>query len=230
MRTRRQLVFAAFVVIVSIGLWAAASQENEPKKKRSPAYTITVALQVKSPFVADGRMTFADFAFRATFGNVVFVLDPYEGAGLMKQSDGRLLLTRHVFNDVDMGGGRHQPWVEKPWPKEFPASLVEGWVEREEEEDYEADEEGSDEWEDNFDETRYLPKTIGLGFQARFGQLEWFSKPGSRMLMDMRFEFAVAWKPLFVGKPVSLKLPYEGDYPEDKGEWRIEFIPQKKSR
>jgi len=55
-----------------------AQSRPAPKKTRiaSPAYTVLVALQTTSPFVGDGRMSFADFAFSATFKNVVFVFDP----------------------------------------------------------------------------------------------------------------------------------------------------------
>ena len=41
----------------------------------SPPYTIMVALSYESPFVDDGRSSFAEFAFSVTFRNVRFHYD-----------------------------------------------------------------------------------------------------------------------------------------------------------
>jgi len=224
MRTVRSLVFVALLLWAAPGLAAGSPPAKKPARHVSPPYTVMVALEMSSSFVPDGRMSFADLAFSATFKDVVFVIDL--GAGeqyaFFEKHDGKLFLTRVEFNDVAGPDERHRPWVEKPWPKEFSASLVEGWIERDEDEG-QVDADG-------IPLVPLVPETIKLGFYARFGllDLEWFSKLGSNVLSNMLFEFEVPWRQLVDGKPVSLKIPFEPDYPEDKGMWWIEFIPQKK--
>ncbi|OGD12088.1 MAG: hypothetical protein A2Y86_09230 [Candidatus Aminicenantes bacterium RBG_13_62_12] len=222
MRAIRHFIFAAVLLGCWAGLRGAPPQAKKPARRTSPPYTVMVSLQATSPFVPDGRMSIADLAFSATFKDVVFVYDPKGGAGMTERHDGKLLLTRHEFNDVAAPDDRHRPWVKKAWPMEFPASLVEGWVEREEEEPP----------KDLHDIpiVPLVPKSIKLGFYARFGllDLEWISKLGSNVLSNMLYEFEAPLWTLIDGKPVTLKFDYEGDYPEDSGVWWIEFIPPKK--
>jgi hypothetical protein len=217
-----------FILLTALLGARAGTLPGEPQAKKqgvrsSPPYTVLVSLQARSPFVADGRMSIADLAFSATFKDVVFYYERGKGPGVSEKYDGKLFLTQHEFNDVDDSGDRHRPWVKKEWPVEFPASLVGGWVEREEEPE-------TDPEVDDIPLVPLVPGTIKLGFHARFGllDLEWFSKLGSCVLSNMLFEFEVPWPPLLDGKPHTLKLPYEGDYPEDTGTWWIEFIPKKR--
>lgn len=221
MRIVWRLLFAALILGSWTGLRPEPSQTKKPARRVSPPYTVMVSLQAASPFVADGRMSIADLAFSATFKDVVFTYDHPRGVFLTEKHDGKLLLTRHEFNDVAGPDDRHKPWVKKPWPMEFPASLVEGWIEREEEPP-------KDPY--NIPLVPLVPDKVRLGFYARFGllDLEWFSKLGSCVLSNMLYEFEAPLWPLIEGKPVTLKFDYEGDYPEDTGQWWIEFIPQKK--
>ena len=222
--TIRDFAFAGALMGFLAGALSASSLAQKKPGRTSPAFTIMVALQTSSPFVGDGRMTFADFAFSATFEDVLFIYDPAGVLGFcsVKADKGKLFLTRREFNDVQEGDDRHKAWVEKEWPKEFPASL------------------GMDPAEiirnvprskDDMPLVPLVPpEEASLRFKAEFGLVDllWFSKLGSNALSDMSLDFKVPWLRLLDGKPVTLKLPYKGDDPEEKGEWWIEFIPKKK--
>jgi hypothetical protein len=194
---------------------------EQPARRVSLPYSVMVALEARSPFVADGRMSIADLVFSATFKEVVFFYDRDQGPGFMGDHNGKLFLTRHEFNDVEGGCDRHKPWVKKAWPLEFAASLVNGWIEREDEPA------ASD---DGIPLVPLVPGTVKIGFYARFGllDLEWFSELGSCVLSNMLYEFEAPWAPLLDGKPLTLKFPYQGDYAEDTGTWWIEFVPVRK--
>ncbi len=225
MNKKIRIACLAMLLAATHGAPGAAGPQQGPVRKISPPYTVMVALQATSPFVADGRMSIADLAFSATFKNVVVIVDRAQGAFLSRDYSAKVLLTRHEFNDVDSGDDRHRPWVKKPWPMEFPASLASGWVEKDDGKEAEIDEDV-----DDIPLAKLaIPKTIQLGFYARFGllDLEWISKLGTCVLSSMRFEFELEWRPLLDGKPVTLKLPYEGVFEEDQGTWWIEFIPEK---
>jgi hypothetical protein len=216
--------FAGALIGVFIGLLPASVLVQKKAERSSPPYTVVVALETTSPFVGDGRMTFADFAFSTTFKDVVFVFDPADQLEFcsVEAEEGKLFLTRHEFNDVQEGDDRHRPWVKKEWPKEFPASLS---VSPEEVfENAPADKDGLT------PVPLVPPKKVKLRFRAEFGlvDLSWFSKLGSNALSEMSFDFDVPWLELLGGKALTLKLPYESTEPEEKGEWWIEFIPKKK--
>ncbi|NLX18672.1 MAG: hypothetical protein GXY53_05235 [Desulfobulbus sp.] len=212
-------LFAAAVLFYGVApLLSAPLQAKKAGVRFSPKYTVMVSLQATSPYVPDGRMSFADLAFSATFKDVVFIYDPAHGAGFVENHDGKLLLTRREFNDVYDGESRHRPWIEKPWPAEFSASLLAS-----------SNEEDADEGDEDIPPLPLIPDKIGIGFYARFGllDLEWCSNLGSNVLSDMLFEFQVPLEQLMEGRPLSLNLPYQGAYAEDKGTWWIEFIPAK---
>ncbi len=222
-RIPRWIGAVGFLTLSTVILGAAVMA---PKAGRqvSPPYTVMVALEMQSPFVADGRMSFADLAFSATFTNVTFVYDPKGVPSFcsVKADEGKLFLTRHEFNDVEGGAERHKPWVKKPWPMKFPASLAMSRAEI----------------------VKYIPKegdaiplvplgvpgTATLFFTAKFGLLDlmWYSELGSNALSDTFLEFDAPWPKLIDGKPVTLKIPYAGSDPEEKGTWWIEFIPPQK--
>ncbi|MDW7761336.1 MAG: hypothetical protein SCM96_11975 [Acidobacteriota bacterium] len=220
-----RIIAGCVSLILLLGVWADLRPDPEQSKKSarrtSPPYTVMVAIEMSSPYVPDGRMTFADLAFSATFRDVVVFNDPARGAGIIEDQGGRLFLTRHAFNDVYDGAERHKPWVEKAWPNEFAASLLSGWSEKDEDE-VTLDMEG-------MPIAPLVKETVKIGFLARFGllDLEWISKLGSNVLSNMLFEFQAPLNPLLEGKPLTLKFPYEGGDPEDHGEWWIEFIPKK---
>jgi len=223
-RITKHFALAGALLGVFIGLLPASVFAQKKTERKSPPYTVVVALETTSPFVGDGRMTLADFAFSATFKDVFFVFDPAEAFEFcsIEAEDGKLFLTRHEFNDVQEGDDRHRPWVKKEWPKEFPASFN---VSMEQNiTTAPADKDGL------AIVPLVPPEKVKLRFHAEFGLLDlvWFSKLGSNALSDMFFEFEVPWLELLSGKPLTLKLPYEGNDPEEKGVWWIEFIPKKK--
>jgi hypothetical protein len=207
-----------------IGLMPMTAHAEKVLERKSPPYTVMVALEVTSPFVGDGRMNFANLAFSTTFKDLIFVFDPGAILGFcsVEGEEGKILLTRHEFNDVQEGDDRHRPWVKKEWPMEFPASLSTA-----------PDEmiENTPTSDDGLPLVPLAPPSmVKLRFHAEFGllDLKWYSKLGSNVLSDMSFDFDVPWPQLLEGKPLTLKLPYQADYAEEKGEWWIEFIPKGK--
>ena len=223
-RLIKLVLLAGMVLGALAALRPASAPENKAPIRPSQTYTIVVSLQAASPFVPDGRMSIADLAFSATFKDVVLIFGTSlpESYDFVEQHEGELFLTRHEFNDVEGGCERHAPWVKKPWPMKFRASLIPSWIEK--------DEEDADAERDLDELVPLVPERIKFGFCAHFGllDLEWFSKLGSCVLSSMKYDFEVPREPLLEGKPVSLKLPYEEGDPEDKGMWWIEFIPKTK--
>jgi hypothetical protein len=217
LRTIVGCISVVFLLGVGADLRPDPEQSRKSARRTSPPYTVMVALEMSSPYVPDGRMTFADLAFSATFKDVVVFNDPAHGSGIIEDHGGRLFLTRYEFNDVYDGDERHKPWVEKPWPTEFSASLLSGWSEKEEDEILDSE---------GIPIVPLIKETVKIGFYARFGLIEhqWISKLGSNVLSNMLFEFQAPLNPLLEGKPLTLKFPYEGD-PEDHGQWWVEFIP-----
>jgi len=213
---RRRLVLMAVLLLVSVYVPGINASE-------SPPYTVMIALEFTSPFVPDGRMSFSDFAFSATFYHVTFEFDPHDplGACSVNAEKGKLILTRHAFNDVQEGDDRHRPWVKKEWPQEFPAVLgmaADPIVET-------VPNDKSD-----IPLVPLVPEKVKLRFKGAFGLLDlmWYSKLGSCSLDDMYFEFEVPWQKLLAGKAHTVKLPYQGSDPEETGSWWIEFIPERK--
>jgi hypothetical protein len=223
MRVAGRCAFALSFLGASAGLTPTPAYAGKEIGRQSPTYTVMVALEVRSPFVGDGRMTFANLAFSATFRDMVFVFDPRATLAVcsVEGRSGTLALTRREFNDVQEGDDRHRPWVKKEWPKEFAASLGPAPSELLK---YAAT--GKD---DLALVPLAPPPKVKLRFRAEFGllDLQWYSKLGSSALSDMYLEFDAPWLQLLDGKPATLKVPYEGSDPEEKGEWWIEFIPKR---
>jgi len=80
MKTRitKHLAIAGVIMGIFVGLLPASIIDGKVAVRKSPPYTVVVALETTSPFVGDGRMTFAEFAFSATFKDVLFVFNPAE--------------------------------------------------------------------------------------------------------------------------------------------------------
>jgi len=203
---------AVTIVGILAGLAMAAPSTPKTARRISPLYTVMVALEMRSPFVGDGRMSFADLAFSATFKNVTFIYDPAAALSFCSVE----------ADDVQEGDDRHRPWVKKAWPMEFPALLT---MSRAELVKYAPKDKDAIPLV-----PLVVPKTATLFFTAKFGLLDlmWYSKLGSNALSDTFLEFDAPWPDLLDGKPVTIKIPYEGSDPEEKGTWWIEFIPPKK--
>ncbi len=218
-RTAPPIVLGAATIVA----FSAAVAQTRPPSESSP-YNVMVALDMSSPYVPDGRMSFAALAFSATFKNVVFRWNPRTGP-LVDAPTGRLWLTAREFNEVNDDGDRHRPWVTKPWPKEFEAGLVladDPVVPLRRPGRTPAD-------DGDIPLVPLVPGSVRLRFMAHFGltDLQWYSKIGSNALSSMEAEFEVPWQSLMNSRPITVKVPFEGD-PEEKGTWWIELLPQPK--
>jgi hypothetical protein len=222
MRAAGRCAFALSLLGVLTALTPREAQAGRPVERKSPPYTVVIALEVRSPFVGDGRMTFADLAFSATFKDTVFVFDPRATLAVcsVQGPAGTLSLTRRRFNDVQEGDDRHRPWVKKEWPTEHAAVLGT------------APSELAKYAPAGKDDLPLVPLApppkVKLRFRAEFGllDLQWYSKLGSNALSDMYLDFDAPWLQLLEGRPLTLKLPYEGTDADETGEWWIEFVPQ----
>jgi hypothetical protein len=177
-------------------------------------------LSAQSPFVPDGRMSLAELAFTVVFSPIVFEFDadedPLLGRSQVNTDKGKGTLSRLVLNDVQKGEERLSPAFLTARPRDFPAGLA---VESEPTEEDEA-----------ASKSRNPPEKVRLGFWTELGAspVKWGSPLGSAELGDFRLVFEVPFRRLLEGRPYTATLPYEGRFPEDKGTWRIEFLPAAK--
>jgi hypothetical protein len=71
---------------------------------------------------------------------------------------------------------------------------------------------------------------LPLQFRTSWGRdmMAWDYEVGHSYLEEIGFEMVIVnWLDLWHGRPVTLEFPYVGAFPEDRGSWWIEFIPQK---
>jgi hypothetical protein len=198
---------------------AAPRPAAQPEKavRSSPPYTISLELSTQSPFVPDGRMSLAELSFRVVFSPAVFEFDadedPLLGRSQVNTDNGKGILSRLVLNEVQRGEERLSPAFLTARPRYFAAGLA---VESEPTEEDEA-----------ASKTGNPPEKVRLSFWTEFGTppVKWGSPLGSAELSDYRLVFEVPFRRLLEGRPYTATLPYEGRFPEDKGTWRIEFIP-----
>ena len=198
-----------------------ANPASNTKKKRpartSPDYEMHISLDMNSPFVADGRHSLADLSFKVLLSPVTFEFDPEEdpllGRCQVNSGNGKGIFSRLVLNDVQVGEERLPAAFLTARPREFSAGLAI------ESEPMAADEEAAD--------SMTTPAAVRLSFWTEFGQapITWGSKAGSASLSDLRLTFEVPFRELIQGRPFSVKLPFEGRYPEDKGTWLIDIRP-----
>jgi len=224
---RKNLVIIAAVLAMALSIPPVRPQEKaapprpaaKPKKpvRPSPPYTVSMEFSVQSPFVPDGRMSLAELAFQAVFSPLTFEFDadedPLLGRSQVKAEKGKGTLSRLVLNDVQKGEIRQAPVFITARPGGFAAGLA---VESEPTEEDEA-----------ASKSKVPPEKIRLGFWTEFGAapVKWGSSFGSAELGDFRLVFEVPFRRLIEGRRHTITLPYEGQFPEDKGTWRIEFIP-----
>jgi hypothetical protein len=98
---KRSLLIGLIMGVVAV-IGSASLPVQKKVRQSSPPYTVMVSLQTNASFVPDGRMTFADLAYTATFKDVVFVFDPTDPLSVcsVEAEEGKLILTRHEFNAV----------------------------------------------------------------------------------------------------------------------------------
>lgn len=195
----------------------AAAAERTAAPRSSPPYTVTVTLELASPFVADGRSSIAQLVFRAVFSPVVFEFDaegdPLLGRSQIETSTVKGVFTRFVLNDVQKGEDRRTPAFLTPRPADFQAGLG-----------IESEPTAED---DSAAASRVPPEEIRLSFWTDFGsgEITWGSALGTGRLDNQKAVFAAPFRDLMAGRRRIVTFPYEGKYPEDKGTWKIEFAP-----
>ncbi len=219
MRTLRRVAWTMTTVLTATG-WTAAAP-TRPRAQSSPPYTVLVNLRFSSPFVADGRMSIAEFAASVTFEDVVFRYDP-EDAMLfdtlycdVEAEEGRGTVSECTLNDVEPESPRHRAHFLKPPPREFAARLAVR--------SQELESEGLP------IVALEAPRRVELHFRTLFGRnrIVWGASEGSAELAEQELIFEVPWHKLLAGEQVSVTAPYQGAFPEDRGSWWVEFLPAK---
>ncbi len=198
----------------------AKAQKKSPRL--SPPYNIHLSLNVRSPFVPDGRTSLAELALEVIFASVTFEFDasadPLLGRCQVNTAKGKGKISRLVLNEVQRGDERLSASFLSVRPSEFPASL--GIESEPMDEDEAAAGSGT------------APEKVRLAFWTEFGRtpVRWGSKFGTANLPDLKVVFEVPFRDLLGGKECSITLPYQGIYPEDNGAWQIEIrsAPKKK--
>jgi hypothetical protein len=218
-RRGRRLVETLFVVLIS-GLGTGFPEHADTRglsTKTSPPYSVTVRLQVESPFVPDGRHSLAEISFKVLFSSVTFEFDPDEdpllGRCQVNSEKGKGIFSKLALNDIQKGEELLSPSFLSARPREFSAGLA---IESEPMAEDEA-----------AARSRTAPGKVRLSFWTEWEAtpIKWGSEFGSASLPDLRTVFEVPFRDLLQGKPYSITFPYEGRYPEDKGTWKIEILP-----
>lgn len=200
----------------------ARTAARGPSKEVSLPHTVTIRLQVESPFIPDGRHSLAEISFKVIFSSVTFEFDPEEdpllGRCQVNCEKGKGTFSKLALNDVQKGEERRSPRFLSPRPREFSAGLA---IESE----AMAEDEAST-------RSGTAPGKVRLSFWTEWEAMpiRWGSEFGSASLPDFKVVFEVPFRKLLQGKPYAITFPYEGRYPEDKGIWNIEVrsVPQKK--
>jgi hypothetical protein len=217
-RAPRAILSAVTALTLLAGLAPGAGRNAAPRTSR--AYTITVSFDLTSPFVPDGRSSIAELEFRVVFAPVVFEFDPAGDPllGRCQLETGRVegVFSKFVLNDTQKGEERRTPTFLTPRPVGFLAGLG---IESEPME--ESDSAGA---------ARVPPASIRLSFWTDFGPgpIRWGTTLGTGSLENFKTVFEAPFADLMAGRSRVITIPYEGKYPEDKGTWRIEFVPGRK--
>jgi hypothetical protein len=220
MRQRWLCLVLSLAGVLSAGAGSGIAAAPRRLQVSSPPYRVTVSLEFTSPFVPDGRMSLAELSFRVSFTPVFFEFDPAGdpllGRCQINAHAGKGSFTKIVHNDVQEGNERQKATFLSPRPKEFSAQLD---IESEPTEEDEA-----------AAKSRIPPEKVRLTFWTELGlkEVEWGSRLGTNVLPNFKIVFEAPFRDLLSGKPLSVTLPYEGTFAEDKGTWKIEFIPETK--
>jgi len=189
-------------------------------------YTVTVDLEFKSPYVPDGRVAIADLQMHVVFDEVRIETgsqnDPWSPSGSIDASEGRGTFGRFVLQDSwtwgDPNNRERSKFLKgKEPPASFAATLTMA-------EDIEATEQIV---RTGRPDTMRPPDKALFVFATDMGRsAPWYgNSEGGGPLSEFRLEFEAPWKDLLAGKPVTVKLPYKGEWSEDKGMWTVNFIP-----
>jgi hypothetical protein len=211
----------ALAACVVLGLRASTGPQAASARS-SRACRVTVSFELASPFVPDGRSSVAELAFRVVFSPVVFEFDPAAdpllGRCQVETGAVRGSFSRFVLNDVQRGEDRRTPAFLTPRPADFAAGIG---IESEPTED-----------EESAATSRVPPAKIRLSFWTDFGagEIRWGSPLGTTALENLHVVFAAPFRDIMAGRARTVTLPFDGRYPEDKGTWKIEFVPERNRR
>jgi hypothetical protein len=215
-------VLLGLAAALALWLGAADAANSASRPKTSRPYRITVSFELSSPRVPDGRSSVGELAFRVVFSPVVFQFDPSEdpllGRCQIETGTARGVFTRFALNDVEKDGVRLTPAFLTPRPAGFTAGIG---IESEPMAEDEA-----------VATSRVAPARVRLSFWTDFGakEIKWGSELGINVLRNLRIVFEAPFRDLLAGRPRAVTVPYEGVYPEDKGTWKIEFVPESGKR
>ncbi|OGD20928.1 MAG: hypothetical protein A2W03_07390 [Candidatus Aminicenantes bacterium RBG_16_63_16] len=222
-RKKRAFIRWAFVcLLVAAAVFAisarpAGKERHAAGTRTSRPCTLTVAFELTSPFVPDGRASISELAFRVVFAPVVFEFDP-EGDPLLGRCQldsgkAKGVFSKFVLNDSQKGEARQTPAFLTPRPVDFTAGLG---IESEPTED-----------DESAAASPNPPARIRMSFWTDFGasKIKWGSAIATGVLENLKTVFEVPFRDLLAGRARTIVHPYEGKYPEDKGTWKIVFAP-----
>jgi hypothetical protein len=226
------VVFAfVSVFLVLPGLPASSAVRIE----YSPAYAVYVRLAYTSPFVPDGRSTFAVFDLEAVFRKVQFTRSAVPAAspggnfsvaqpgsaGPGSKVHGQGNLSGFRLNLVDDGTGPKLPRItEGPKPFDVALALAGAILGPE----WNLAQGPIGEPKDPEDAGEQVP----LVFETFFGlhTLRWEYQNGHAYLENERLIFLIPWNRLMAGRDFTFKTPYKGCFEEDDGTWEFRFVPE----
>jgi hypothetical protein len=222
-------VVAAFLALPELHASGAVRIEY------SPAYAVYVRLVYTSPFVPDGRSTFAVFDLESVFRKVQFTRSAAPSAvpggnfsvaqpgslGSGSQARGTGGLSKFRLNPVDDGTGSKPPRVTEG-PKPFEATLTLAGAALGPIGAFPAEPPGKP--KDPLDQGEQVP----LVFETSFGlhTLRWEYSNGHAYLENERVILQFPWKRLMAGREFTVEIPYEGCFYEVEGIWEFRFVPE----
>jgi len=225
----------AALVLSLLFAFLAHPAESSVRIEFSPPYAVYVRLAYTSPFVADGRSTFAVFDMEAVFRKVQFTRSAVPAAapggnfsvtqsvsgGSGSQIQGKGSLSDYRLNLVDDGTGPKPPRVTEG-PKPFEVTLTLAGAVLGPQSALPTGPVG--EPKDPLDKGEQVP----LVFETSFGlhTLRWEYQNGQAYLENERLIFLVPWNRLKAGKDFIFKTPYKGCFEEDEGTWEFRFVPE----
>jgi hypothetical protein len=207
-------------VMTRVGSRRPSAKEKKRPVQVSPPCDVRISLNATSPFVPDGRTSLAELALEAVFSSVTFEFypdeDPLLGRCQINAAPGKGKFSKLILNDVERDGERLPASFLSARPAEFPAALA---IESEPTAEDEASARSPS-----------PPEKVRLSFWTEFGStpVKWGSRFGTATLPDFKLTFEASFRELIRGKPFSMSLPYQGNYPEDRGAWQVDIRPRPK--
>ena len=187
-------------------------------------YQVTVDLDLASSFVPDGGMSIAKLKMHVDFDRVVIEPgnreNPLSLLGDIDADEGKgRFLVFELNRAWTEGNNFEQPkFIRKP-PDSFGATLT----------IYLGPDELNEIIQQENKNISLPPEKMKLSFftDMDLQEIKWGCSTGSAAagFYEFQVKFDVPWPDLLAGKPVTVKVPYETDEPNEKGTWTIQFKP-----